>query len=100
MSVMSVMWRIDCAVVPSSTHLEIRVDDQNAIRGGLRLHDQNLKRQAVVADLDDVVLCQTREVAECLFETEPQKREEGCGESRCANVRLVVARRLTLPWDH
>lgn len=38
------------------THLQVRIDDQDALRSGLRLHDENLKRQAVVADLDNVVL--------------------------------------------
>lgn len=41
-----------------STHFKICVDDEDALCVWYRLHDENLKSEAIVANLDDVTLCQ------------------------------------------
>lgn len=51
------------------THFEICVDDENALCVWYRVHDENLEGEAVVADLDNVALCQAGEVPEGLLET-------------------------------
>ena len=61
--------RFDIAYRCGEVDFEICIEDTDALAPGFGLHHKKTEHDWIVGDLDDVPLCERREVPKRLFET-------------------------------